>query len=336
MIAGNRPDASAKPRGVAFYCVVDERYFLGAVGMINSLRLVGHDEPVYVLDCGLDAEQRELLAPHAAPLPVAGDIPPWLLKAVAPLRHPHEVMVLIDADVIVTRHLGDLIAHAAAGRVVAFENNIDRFVPEWGELLDLGPIRRHPYLCSALVAIPRSPGEEILELMQSRQSGVDFERAFWRQNDPDYPFLYGDQDVLNAILATRLSPETVVSLDHRLAAATPFVDLDVLDEASLHCVYPDGTEPYVLHHILPAKPWLRPMHDGTYSRLLKRLLVGPDLALRVPTAMVPLRMRTGALAYVERKRVDAAVKLRWHVGIALHRIWTRLAALPRRWAPRRP
>ena len=26
----------------AFYCVVNERYFLGAVGLINSLRLVGH------------------------------------------------------------------------------------------------------------------------------------------------------------------------------------------------------------------------------------------------------------------------------------------------------
>ena len=26
----------------AFYCVADERYFLGAVAMINSLRLVGH------------------------------------------------------------------------------------------------------------------------------------------------------------------------------------------------------------------------------------------------------------------------------------------------------
>jgi hypothetical protein len=109
-----------------------------------------------------------------------------------------------------------------------------------------------------------------------------------------------------------------------------------VDEQSLRCAYKDGTEPFALHHILPAKPWLRPMHDGLYSRLLKRLLIGPDLAVRVPSGMVPLRMRTGALAYAERKRVDAAVKLRWHVGIALHRIRTRLSALPRRWAPRRP
>ena len=30
----------------AFYCVADERYFLGLVGMLNSLRLLGHREPV--------------------------------------------------------------------------------------------------------------------------------------------------------------------------------------------------------------------------------------------------------------------------------------------------
>ena len=45
----------------AFYCVADERYFLGAVGLVNSLRLVGHAEPIYLLDCGLTDAQRELL-----------------------------------------------------------------------------------------------------------------------------------------------------------------------------------------------------------------------------------------------------------------------------------
>ena len=48
----------------AFYCVADERYFLGAVGLVNSLRLVGHDEPIYLLDCGLTDDQRELLEPE--------------------------------------------------------------------------------------------------------------------------------------------------------------------------------------------------------------------------------------------------------------------------------
>ncbi len=49
----------------AFYCVSDARYFLGAVAMINSLRLNGHREPIYLLDAGLSDDQRELLAAEA-------------------------------------------------------------------------------------------------------------------------------------------------------------------------------------------------------------------------------------------------------------------------------
>jgi hypothetical protein len=40
---------SANSPQAAFYCVADERFFLGAVGLINSLRLVGHAEPIYLL-----------------------------------------------------------------------------------------------------------------------------------------------------------------------------------------------------------------------------------------------------------------------------------------------
>ncbi len=91
------------PPPAAFYCVTDARYFLGAVATVNSLRLLGHDEPIHVLDCGLDEHQRALLEPHVTLVPAPKDAPPWLLKTVAPLRHPADVMVLIDADIIVTR-----------------------------------------------------------------------------------------------------------------------------------------------------------------------------------------------------------------------------------------
>jgi hypothetical protein len=314
-------------RAAAFYCMSSDVYFLGAVGMINSLRLLGHREPIYLLDLGLKEEQRELLAPEVRFVEAPSGAQPWLLKTVAPLAHPAEVMVLIDADMIATRPLTELIERAADGNVVAFQNDIDRFVPEWGELLDLGELRRQPYLCSALVAMGPPLGEDVLRLMEDRQRRIEFERTFFAANVADYALLYLDQDVLNAILASRVEPDHVVSLDHRLAPVTPFDGLEVIDVGALRCVHRDGTEPYLLHHLLPAKPWLRPMHDGAYSQLLKRLLVGPDLAVRVPDRMIPLRMRRGRLGYVERKRVDAAVKIRWHVGIALHRAWTRLLPL---------
>ena len=297
---------------VAFYCVADRGYFLGAVGLINSLRLVGHDEPIYLLDAGLDAGQRALIAEQATIVGPFGDTPPWLLKAVAPLAHPAEVMMLLDVDLIVVRQLDELLAGAAAGqssprrtgRVVAFRNNMDRFVPEWGQLLGLGTIERRPYLCSAAVALARDPGIAILELMDELRGAVDFGRTHWRRDEAGYPFLYADQDVLNAIFCARVSAEQIVGLDHRLAPAIPFDGISVVDETSLRLAAASGEDPYVIHQQLSPKPWQAPAFDGVYSRLLRRLLGGDDVAIRVPSTQIPLRLRTGPLAYVERRRVD--------------------------------
>jgi hypothetical protein len=75
---------------------------------------------VFIYDCGLTPEQRELLAPHATIVPASSDSPPWLLKAGAPLSHPAEVMVLLDADMVVTRTLREPIEKARQGYVVAW------------------------------------------------------------------------------------------------------------------------------------------------------------------------------------------------------------------------
>jgi hypothetical protein len=300
----------------AFYCISSRIYFLGAVGLVNSLRLIGHTEPIYLLDCGLDREQRELLGSHvtlvpAPPLPP--DAEPFLLKPVAPLAHPAEVMVLIDADMIVTRPLTDLVDRASDGRVVAFRNNTDRFVPEWGELLGLGQAERRPYLSSGLVLLERSLGTRLLRLMDEHRGSVDFERTFWRGNDREYPFLYADQDLLNAILATTVEPDRILALEHRLAATPPFRGLRLRDARTLRCAYGDGSEPYVVHQYV-RKPWLERTYHGIYSRLLARLLLGPDVAVKVPTEQVPLRMRDGLHARVERARVNVIDFLRWRYG----------------------
>jgi hypothetical protein len=299
---------------LAFYCVADERYFLGAVGMINSLRLHGHDEPVFVLDCGLEAGQRELLAAHVEVVdPPREAASPHLLKTVAPLAHPAEVMVLLDTDIIVTRPLGELIEAAGEGMVAAIRNNVQRWFEQWGPLLELGETRRGPYVSSGLVAIGAELGTEVLRLMDESQDRVDFARTYWRENEPDYPFLYADQDVLNAILATRVEPGRLVALDERLSAVTPFGGLEVLDDTSLRCAYPDGSEPLVAHFILPAKPWQRPMYHGVYSELLKRALVGDGLAIELPAELVPLRFRDGAAAGLARARIHARDRLGWRV-----------------------
>jgi hypothetical protein len=287
-------------------------YFLGVVGMINSLRVLGHREPIFLLDCGLAPGQRELVEPHVTLVPGPPEVPPYVLKTIAPLRHPAEVMVLIDADIVATRSLAGLIAQAREGRVIAPRNDTDRFVPEWGELLGLGSVRRQPYLSSGLVFLGPGVGEHVLALMASLIDRVRLDLTFDQRNDPTYPFFYMEQDVLNAILASRVERDRVVALPHRLVPNPPFPGLRRPNEATLRCAYRDGTEPYALHHFA-VKPWLEPTFYSPYSRLLRRLLIRADVPVRVREGELPLRMRTGPRAWVSRTVISAYDLARWYL-----------------------
>ena len=314
---------------VAFYCMSSELYFPGAVGLVNSLRLAGHAEPIHLLDCGLTDEHRELLAGEVTIVPAPSDEPPFLLKTVAPTAQPADVMVLIDVDMVATRSLAPLIERAAAGRVLAVKDNLDRYVPEWGEL-GLGPARPRPYVSSGLVALGGGIGEEVLRLWDERQRDLDYERSWFERQDADYPWLYLDQDVLNAVLATRPDPESIVTLDPALAPVPPFRDLRVTGDDGLRVAHADGTEPFVIHQFV-RKPWLEPMYHGIYSQLLSRLWLGDDVPVRLPEEEVPRRMRRGLLARLERRLVDASDLARWYArDVIPERIRARRAQRERR------
>lgn len=297
----------------AFYCVSSELYFLGAVGMINSLRLVGHDEPVYVLDCGLTPEHRALIERDATVIAAPPRIPPTLLKTFVPAQVPADVRILIDADMVVTRRLDELIDAAAGGRVVAGGTGMDRFCPEWEELLDIGPMRPLPYVSSALVLLGGELGSEVLAIVDEKHQLVDYELSCWSGNDPDYPLVHADQDLINAALCARATDDQAVVFDPRLSASPPFPGLRMVDADALCCAYDDGTEPYVVHHWL-SKPWVEETHHGIYSQLLRRLLIGDDVAIKVDADELPLRFRRGPLAFAERTRINARERIRWHLG----------------------
>jgi len=292
--------------GTAFYCVTGRDFFPGAVALLNSLRLLGHREPLFVLDCGMDPDQRELLSAHAEVLPAASDAPPSLLKLVAPLARPAAVMVLLDADVIVTRPLTELIEHAAAGRLVAFENESSRFFPEWSELLDLGPLRRGPYVTSSALFLEGDLASRLVPVVEEKQARLSVRRTWLGAGVEGDPLFFADQDVLNAVILSRLEPDRVLALDQRLSAIPPFAGLRLVDEGTLRCRYRDGTEPYMLHHYY-RKPWLVPMRSNVYSRLLTRLLLGSDVALRLDRRALPLRLRTGVGAGAGRLATDIVI-----------------------------
>ena len=311
----------------AFYCIADSDYFLGAVGTINSLRLLGHSEPIHVLDCGLTPHERELLGGEATIVPGPGDVPPCLLKTVAPLRHPAEVMILIDVDIVVTRPFGELIERAASGRVVAFKDDQDRYFPDqWGEVLETMVPDHLPYVSSSLLFLGGTAGRRVAGGLDALAPKLDIDGTPFATRVPDrdffrgdfamaaagHPFTYPEQDLLNAILAARLDPGTVEVVERRLEATPPFEGVRLIDEATLRCAYDDGAEPYALHHYA-VKPWLDPARHGIYSRLLSRLLSGDDVAIPIADAKLPRRLRSGPLAWLDRKRVDLGETLHWHV-----------------------
>jgi hypothetical protein len=306
--------------GAAFYCVSSELYFPGAVALINSLRRAGHTEPIHLLDCGLEPAHRELLAGEVDVVEAAGEIPPYLLKTVAPLARPAETMVLVDVDMIVTRSLAPLIERASQGDVVAVKDNRDRFVAEWGELLDLGPLERRPYVSSGLVVLGGERGAEVLRLWADRLPRADYERSWFAADAPGYPFRFIDQDVLNAVLCARVPPERLEVIEPRLAPTPPFDGLPGGGRGQ-DLAYADGARPYVLHHF-HRKPWVARLHSNPYSRLLTELLLDGDGPLRLDPSELPLRLRRGPGGAIDRAATDLA---RIPAGIA-----RRLRALPGR------
>ena len=272
--------------------------------MVNSLRVLGHDEVIHVLDCGLEADQRALLASETTIVPTEDGCVPHLQKFVLPLERPDDVMVIVDADVIFTKPLRELLAAAAEGRVVAFSDRVShRYFAEWGELLDLDGVTRRTYLNAGLVALPRELGTRVLERAQAGLARVDVDNSMLAAGPPSYPFSYLEQDVFNAVLSALTDSSDVLTLELRLAPVPPFMGVQVIDDARLQCRNADGVEPFALHH-LERKPWLVPTKANAYSRLLTRLLLDPSAAVPVESGCLPLRLRDGALASCARREGD--------------------------------
>jgi len=289
----------------AFYSVSDSRHFLGAVALLNSLRLVGHTEPFFLVDAGLTAEQRELLRRHATLLP-APEVHPIFVGPTGPMQKPADVAVLFDADIIVVRPLTELIDAARAGRIVSFVNdppNHDRFFAEWEAALALQPRCGGPYLNAGQLFVPATLSRRLFEPWVEGQMKLDLEGTWLGKGHLEDPFYFADQDVLNAVLRSEFAADELMTMDYRLAPHPPFEELRMVDSARMVCRYSDGVEPFLLHHT-HAKPWLTATRSSIYTRLLTRLLLASDVALPLTPEDLPPRLRVGTLANIDRCRAS--------------------------------
>jgi hypothetical protein len=242
--------------------------------------------------------QRELLAPHAEVVEVDRSIPPHLLKPLVPRVRPADKMILVDVDVVVLRPLTPLLAETA-GVVVFADPVAHRFHSEWAELLDLPPMRPGPYLDSGFFVLNGSVGQSVVDLVAEKQQWIDAASSRYGGSRSSSPFYYVDQDVWNAVLASSVGAAELAVQPADLAPHPPFS-------------VSEGREPPPP----PRGPKALARFDRgqRHSRLLPRLLLGPDVALRLEPDQVPLRLRRGLVADAERMRVEAAARAYWLRG----------------------
>ena len=195
--------------------------------------------------------------------------------------------VILDADVIATAPLTPLLLAASAGRVAAFADDLaDRFHPEWETLLGRPTVRQAPYVNSGVLVLPVRRAGHLLEAVRDGQRRIDVSRSrpFGAGSTAD-PFFYPDQDVWNAVLMADVEADDLAAFAHRLAPFPPFPGLTAVDPRTLTA----GTarEPTLLLHHIEDKPWLARTVPNVYSRLLPRLLLADDVALRLEPRDLP-------------------------------------------------
>jgi hypothetical protein len=286
---------------VSFYTVADKRFFPAAVGLVNSLRAVGHDEPIFLLDCGLTPEQRETLGAecHLVMPPVADPINPQLLKPFANALDPSGTVVILDSDLLVVRRLDETLLEARNGQIcINADPESTRWFSEWEDLFALaGPPRKQPYMSSGFVAFSVDRWPTLLARWWELCQGIrSLPTAFYGQ--PDTPTAQADQDALNAILMTAVPQANLFVLPEE---ALPTMEqfrrrVRLVEARTLRCSI-DGKPVTFLHPSVKVKPfesdrWLD-QGQSPYPRLLRRLIVGSDVRLRPSPGDLPRWLRPG-------------------------------------------
>ena len=288
----------SEPR-TAFFTVCSDWYFPGLVAMVNSLRILGHREPVVVGDCGLTTAQKRILEPHCElfSLEGAGVSSPIQYKPFPHLLGARGTLVFIDSDMVVTSSLAPIVSAAREGSLCIFPDpERARWFREWSEIFALqAPLRRQPYANTGFVAFSTDAWPDLLSRWWSCCERT-FTTATYQQGAAwDGPIAQGDQDAFNALLMSEIVEADIdfQPMDGQVYAWS-FPDVVIEDAESLRCRF-RGSRPSILHSVFRPKPWeYKGVHTrNPYFKLMMRCLTGSDLVIRVPAQHLPVWLRSG-------------------------------------------
>jgi hypothetical protein len=293
-----------------FYTVADAKFFLGLVVLLNSLRLTGNEGELVVLDRGLTPDQKERLAPHVRLVEVALDglDNPTTLKPFPHLVGAEDVVVILDSDMMMTANLADVEASAREGAICLFPDHPStqsRFFPEWRELFGL---RAEPsprrYMNAGFVAFSADVWPELLGRWWDLCRRIPPPAVFTAVSDQ--PFWAGDQDALNALLASEIPHASIVELP---AYAVSILDVVVDDHATLACSAHGAGQP-LLHAAMRPKVWQRDgwkiVRKHAYAELVARVLLADDVTLRLRASELPPWLRPDARGKALLRFLDLA------------------------------
>jgi hypothetical protein len=284
---------------------------------MSSLRVHGHEGPIVIADAGLTSAQVDALSSQAVFVQLPPDLPPIYAKPVAPLEHPDDVMVFLDADMLCVRPLDEIVAAARGGAILAVEDIgrpglTDETWRQWEEQLELGPLRQATYINSGFFALSRDDGIAFFKTLAACLDRVDPSETLLRSEpalDFSLPFFLPDQDIANAILASAPFRERVSILPYSAAPHAPFHGVSVTSDTS--CIDQKGETPFFLHHALQ-KPWSEPLPTNAYTELLVKYIHDPAAA-DVSKADLPLFLRHGRVASAARALRSGRGHARAHV-----------------------
>jgi hypothetical protein len=294
---GNRVGETAR-----FVTIADSGYFPGLVALVNSLRLQGHREPITVLDLGLSSVQRAALEQHCDFVVPSPDVVrhPWLMHPYACALRPADAVIYIDSDIIVTSPLDEIIASASAGRICVFANAPPtRWFAQWEQVFGLRqPPRHQTYVNAGFLAFSPARFPSLASRWWDFCGRLIGEPTVLDTGEFESPTAFASQDALNALLMSEVELGQI-EFQPLLAEAQGPVQLHrarVVDRARLQCRL-DGHPTTLLHTWSSPKPWepeaAKKLRRSAYLRCLRRLVVAPDVAVRLPAADAPAWLRPG-------------------------------------------
>jgi hypothetical protein len=289
-----------------FCAIVDSVYFVGAVALVNSLRLTGHTGEIAFLDVGLDEGQRAFLGKEATVHdgPIASGWLSVFAKPMLGLLNPDRVVVLLDNDLMITGSLEPLVRAAEDGAIAVIKDtDPTRWFAEWEQLFSLQqPLRRGFYANGSCIALSTGRWRGFLERWYELGESIAAARAsrpflLRQQEAVSDPVGFNEQDTLNALLMSEVPESALRYWAHSL---TPNWDerhdVRVTDSRELLCEA-RGQACLFLHCSGQPKPWqargwLRSRFRA-FNCLLTCVLAERGAPLPLPPEQIPPWLRPG-------------------------------------------